>query len=247
MVIGGCTGAAIGQFLHGLWPKLVPNPAIYTIVGMAGFFAGCAHAPISTIVMVSEMTGDYNLLVPTMWVSTLCFILCQRWTLYEKQLPSRLESPAHRGDFLVDVLEGLTVKDVPWKERQTVPEQTNLREIVHLLAQTRQHYFPVVDKNGHFLGIFSTDDVRGYLYNETIWEVANARDVMTTRVLSVAPTDDLGTALKRFTELNLDELPVLNGEQPLRLLGMLRRKDVIACYNKLLAEHQRAARDEGTL
>jgi CIC family chloride channel protein len=103
-----------------------------------------------------------------------------------------------------------------------------------------------VDKDGRFVGIFSTDDVRSYLYDEVIWQVANARDVMTSRVLSVTPEDDLGTALRRFTELNLDELPVLDSQEPTRLLGMLRRKDVIARYNKLMAEHQRVARDEET-
>jgi CIC family chloride channel protein len=244
MVIGGCTGGAIGELLHRWWPNLVPQPAIYAVVGMAGFFAGCARAPISTIVMVSELTGDYSLLVPTMWVSTLCFILCQRWTLYEKQVPSRLDSPAHRGDFLVDVLEGITVKDVDWRQRQTVPEGMRLKEIVQLLATSRQHYFPVVDGEGRFVGIFSTDDVRGYLYNELIWELANARDVMTTRVVSVTPEDDLNTALTRFTELNLDELPVVAAGRKTELLGMLRRKDVIACYNKRLMEHQREAQEQ---
>ncbi len=243
MVIGGCTGAAVGLLLQRVWPTLVPNPAIYAIVGMAGFFAGCAHAPISTIVMVSEMTGDYNLLAPTMWVSTLCFMLCKRWKLYDKQLPTRLDSPAHRGDFLVDVLEGLTVRDVSWKKRRTIPEQMNMREIVKMLAETRQHYFPVVDGQDRFVGIFSTDDVRSYLYNEAIWEVANARDAMTSRVLSVTPEDDLGTALRRFTERNLDELPVLDSEQPTRLLGMLRRKDVISRYNQVLAAHQTKVRE----
>jgi CIC family chloride channel protein len=243
MVIGGCTGGAVGELLHGIWPTLVPQPAIYAVVGMAGFFAGCAHAPISTIVMVSELTGDYSLLAPTMWVSTLCFILCRRWTLYEKQLPTRLDSPAHRGDFLVDVLEGIKIKDVPWKVRQTVPEGTSLEDIMHLLAESRQHYFPVVDNDGRFVGIFSTDDVRSYLFNKLIWELANARDVMTARVVSVTPEDDLNTALVRFTELNLDELPVVAAGRPSELLGMLRRKDVIFCYNQRLSSLQRAARE----
>jgi len=242
MVIGGCTGGAIGELLHGWWPQLVPNPAIYAVVGMAGFFAGIAHAPISTIVMVSELTGDYRLLVPTMWVSTLCFILCQRWTLYDKQVPSRLDSPAHRGDFLIDVLEGIRVKDVRWKDRQTVAEGMSLKEIVHMLADSRQHYFPVVDGNGRFVGIFSTDDVRSYLYNELIWELANARDVMTTRVVSVTPEDDLNTALTRFTTLNLDELPVVAVDNSQTLLGMLRRKDVIARYNQQMLAHQQEVR-----
>jgi len=244
MVIGGCTGAAVGQVFHQWWPRLAPHPAIYAIVGMAGFFAGAAHAPISTIVMVSELTGDYGLLVPTLWVSVLCFLLCQPWTLYHKQLPSRLDSPAHRGDFLVDVLEGIIVKDVPWKQRKTVFQGMPLKEIVRLIADSRQHYFPVVDARGRFVGIFSTDDVRGHLYNEEIWQLANARDVMTSRVVSVTPLDDLNTALKRFTELNLDELPVLDSDDPKKLLGMLRRKDVIACYNQKRHDFQQATDEE---
>jgi CIC family chloride channel protein len=61
MVIGGCLGAAVGQFFkQTLFPGLVQTPQMYAIVGMAGFFAACAHAPFSTVIMVSEMTGDYN-------------------------------------------------------------------------------------------------------------------------------------------------------------------------------------------
>ena len=57
------------------------------------------------------------------------------------------------------------------------------------------------------VGIFSDDDVRTYLYDETLWRLANARDVMTSRIVKVSPDDDLNTALQRFTALNLDELP----------------------------------------
>lgn len=246
MVVGGCTGGAVGVVLHSIWPELVPHPQIYAIIGMAGFFAGAAHAPISTIIMVSELTGDYGLLLPTMWVSTLCFVLCHRWTLYDQQLVSRLDSPAHRGDFLVDVLEGISVADIPLEQRPTVFQGTKLRDIVQLIAASRQHYFPVVDRNDRFIGIFSSDDVRAHLLDDAVWELANARDVMTTRVVSVTPEDDLNTALKRFTELNLDELPVVSGENPFQLMGMLRRRDAIACYNEKLHAFQQQASDDGT-
>jgi CIC family chloride channel protein len=245
MVIGGCIGAAVGLVLHNLWPQLVPQPQIFAIVGMAGFFAGAAHAPISTIIMVGELTGDYGLLLPTMWVSTLCFVLCHRWTLYHEQLASRLDSPAHRGDFLVDVLEGISVADIPLEQTATVFQGTKLKDIVQLIAASRQHYFPVVDQEGRFIGIFSSDDVRSHLFNDSLWELANARDVMTTRIVTVTPDDDLNTALKRFTELNLDELPVVKADAPLQLLGMLRRRDAIACYNQKLHGFQLQARDDG--
>ncbi|MCA9057565.1 MAG: chloride channel protein, partial [Planctomycetaceae bacterium] len=68
MVIGGCTGVAVGKIVNQVSPSMQVDPGAFGIVGMAGFFAGCAHAPISTIIMVSEMTGSYQLLLPTMWV-----------------------------------------------------------------------------------------------------------------------------------------------------------------------------------
>ena len=243
MVIGGCVGSALGQFFHAWWPALAPTqPQAYALVGMAGFFAGCAHAPFSTIMMVSEMTGNYSLLLPALWVSTICFLLSRRWKLYEKQLPTRLESPAHRGDFIVDVLEGIKVDDVYRRDADLIciNESTSLDEIVHTLTKTHQHYFPVVDNENRMVGIFSSDDVRAYLYDETIWHLAVARDIMVTNVLSVTPEDDLNVALTRFTALNLDELPVLDTEDSQKLLGMLRRKETIAFYNRQLATHKQS-------
>jgi CIC family chloride channel protein len=244
MVIGGCLGAAFGQLLHSISPALAPRPEIYTIMGMAGFFSGSAHAPISTIIMVSEMTGDYKLLLPTMWVSTICFLLCRPWKLYEKQLPSRLSSPAHRGDFIVDVLEGLHVGSVPLKDRMTIDESMTLESILNIIPNTRQNYFPVVDEANKLVGIFSTDDLRAYLYNEHLWKLAIARDIMTTRLVSVKPEDDLNTALMKFTELNLDEIPVISPTEPGKLLGMLRRKDTIAVYNRCIMERSKANQEE---
>jgi CIC family chloride channel protein len=234
MVIGGCLGAAVGTFFHQLWPELVPRAEVYAIVGMAGFFAGCAHAPISTIIMVSEMTGDYKLLLPTMWVSTLCFVLGRPWSLYQKQVASRLDSPAHRGDFIVDVLEGTHVRDVAFRERQAVSESTSLSDILQLLPETRQNYFPVIDGNRRLVGVFSTDDVRSYFYDQTLWQLVIARDIMTTKLVTVTPEDDLNTAMRGFTSLNIDELPVIAVDEPGKLVGMLRRKDVIAKYNEEL-------------
>jgi CIC family chloride channel protein len=230
----------MGQFFERYWPNLATRPEAFAVVGMAGFFAGCAHAPISTIIMVSEMTGDYRLLLPTMWVSTLCFLLCKRWTLYEKQVPTRIDSPAHRGDFIVDLLEGSKVEDVYQRNRhiQFIDEGTSLKDIVHTLAETQQRYFPVVDQEQRMVGIFSANDVRSYLYDETIWELAVARDIMVPNIVSVSPSDDLNTALQRFTAINVDELPVIDPHQPGKLIGMLRRKETIAFYNRRLMEHK---------
>jgi CIC family chloride channel protein len=246
MVIGGCLGAAVGLAFQSMWPTVVTSPEAFAVVGMAGFFSGVARAPISTIIMVRALTGDYGLLLPTMLVSTLTFVACHRWRLYQKQVPNRMDSMAHRGDFIVDVLEGLQVSDIYQRGREImlIPEGETLEDIVHCLANNHQHYFPVVDDEGRMVGIFSDDDVRSYLYDDTLWNLAVARDVMTNNFLSVSPKDNLNVALKRFTSLNLDELPVIDPEDSGRLLGMLRRKETIAAYNQRLVELKQSSEEE---
>lgn len=242
MVIGGCLGASIGLAVQSVWPQACSHPEAFAVVGMAGFFAGVARAPISTIIMVRALTGDFGLLVPTMLVTTLTFVGSQRWRLYRQQVPTRMDSKAHRGDFIVDVLEGLQVSDVYRRDARVmlIPEGMTLDEIVHRLAQNHQHYFPVIDIEGRMVGIFTDDDVRSYLYDDVLWDLVVARDIMVSDFVSVSPEDDLNTAMKAFTSLNLDELPVIDRQQPGKLLGMLRRKETIAAYNQRVMEHKQA-------
>lgn len=99
----------------------------------------------------------------------------------------------------------------------------------------------MVDTEGRIVGIFTDDDVRSFLFDNSIWNLAIASDVMTSNVVSVTPEDDLNTALKRFTSLNVDELPVVDSDDSGVLLGMLRRTETIAAYNEQLKEHKQAA------
>lgn len=96
MVIGGCAGGALGILFHRFWPSLVPNPATYVILGMGGFFAAAAKTPFSTLIIVSEMTGSYHLLLPAIWVCVLSFMLSDEHSLFRSQVENRSASPAHR-------------------------------------------------------------------------------------------------------------------------------------------------------
>ncbi len=246
MVIGGCSGAAIGLVLNSFFPTVVTQPEAFAVVGMAGFFAGIARAPISTIIMVRALTGDYGLLLPTMLVSTLTFVLSHRFRLYQRQVPTRMESMAHRGDFIVDVLDGVRVGDIYQRDQKMtlIAEGMTLDEIVHRLADDHQRYFPVVDADGRMVGVFSDNDVRAYLFDQSLWKLAVARDLMTDDFLFVTPKDDLNTALLRFTSRNLDELPILDPDRPGCLLGMLRRREAIAAYNQRLMELKHGGEQE---
>lgn len=92
---GGALGAATGMALQAVVPDIGIHPAAFALVGMAGFLASCNRIPIAAIVMVSEISGNHQLLLPTMWVCCISFWLNNDWTLYRSQVHNREASPAH--------------------------------------------------------------------------------------------------------------------------------------------------------
>jgi CIC family chloride channel protein len=240
MLIGGMLGGACGQFLLPWVPGAAANPgpfvAAFVLVGMGGFFAGVSKTPLTSIVMVSEMTGSYSLLVPLMIACGLNMALSRRWTIYEEQVPTPIDSPAHQGDFVVDVLEQLTVGEVGVRTLgiETVPASTPFRDLIHLVARSTETLFPVVDREGRLTGIFTLRDLRIALVGSDWGPLVLADDIAHRPVLTVTPEDNLHTALRRMTELNIDELPVVEPKDPSHLLGLLSRRQLTLAYTSLI-------------
>ena len=235
--IGGMLGGAYGQALRTLFPNWGIEPAAFALVGMGGFFAGVSKTPLASLLMVCEMAGSYSLLVPLMLVCSLHVLLSRRWTLYEEQVPSPVDSPAHQGDFVIDVLERLRVGQVKVRTAgvEHVPESLTFDKILRLVANSPETLFPVMDEQGRFTGIFSLRDVRLALAGSSLGPLVLAADLATHPVITVTPLDDLHTALKRLTELNLDEIPVVSPDDPTELLGLLNRRELVSTYTAQIA------------
>jgi CIC family chloride channel protein len=248
LAIGALCGALVGQWGAHAFPDLGIEPACYALVGMGGFFAGIAKTPIAAIVIVCEMTGSYGLLAPLMLVAVLHLLLAQRWTIYETQVDGVVDSPAHAGEFVVDVLADLRVADVLAEapEPQTVRETTTLREVLDFVAQARGYYFPVVDGEGRLTGIFSLSDVRRMFRAHEVDGLVIARDFMVERVVTTPPEEDLITALEKMNEHGLHELPIVAADDAARVLAMLTRQHVNREYHARITRlrtHARERRD----
>jgi len=234
VVIGGALGGAVGQIFHSWWPAVVSHPGAFVVVGMAGFFTAVSNTPISTIIFVSEMTNSYHLLLPSLLVCSVAYLGARRWTIFHNQVQNRLASPAHAGDFFVDVLQTIRVKDLieQIKPVQLVDQCMRLDDFKRYFSQTDQHYFPVKDEKGKMIGIFSINDVRAVLFSQEVEPLVVMRDICTCDVITTTLSEDLNQVLKKFTTKNIDSLPVVTGEDPGALIGMLNRREVIAFYNR---------------
>ena len=239
IVIGGALGGAVGQVFNSIMPNIVSEPGAYVVVGMAGFFASVSNAPISTIIFVSEMTGSYHLLLPSLLVCSLAYLFSGGWTIYVKQVRNKLESEAHRGDFFMDVLAAIKVRELlPYLRKvQLIPEDMPFEEFKHkIFTKSDQQYFPVVDKDNRLTGIFSINDVRSVLFDDEIDKVVVMRDIANKDIIYTTPSEDLSQVMKKFTIKNLNRIPVVKDEDHSRLIGMLDRKEVIEYYNRRVEE-----------
>lgn len=239
VVIGGALGGAVGTLFHDFFPNLVTHPGAFVLVGMAGFFTAVSSTPVSTIIFVSEMTNSYHLLLPSLMVCFLCHMLSKNFSIYEEQVPDKFSSPAHAGELFVDVLQQYKVRDLLDQMRsvRTVPEDMAFKRFKELISTTEQHYFPVVDESSRLTGIFSLNDVRCILFEPQLEELVRVKDIANPDIIATTPLEDLNTVLKKFTIKNIDRIPVVQDNDSSKLLGMLGRREVIAFYNKKVAEH----------
>lgn len=232
LVIGAMLGGAFGACAEMLLPGIVQDPRAYVLIGMAGFFAGVSNTPIATLIMVCELTGNYALLAPLMLVCVVAMIVFRKNTIYRRQVAGRIDSPAHLGDFVIDVLEGLHVADLAETGRSPcpIPENMPLTEILQKIADAEGAYYPVVDHEGNMTGIFSVNDIRRILAEDLPPGLVLARDIATERIITARTDEPLSEVLRKLTSRGLEEIPVLKITDPRKVHFMLSRRAVLARY-----------------
>jgi chloride channel protein, CIC family len=234
LFIGAMLGGAFGLLCNKLFPGVAPPLEAFVLVGMGGFFAGVAKVPLTALIMVSEMSGSYDLLVPLMLVSVInVAVLSSRWSLYEEQVPSLIDSPAHLGDYVVDVLEGMEVREIYKSTRRPtlVHDDVPLPKLLRMVAHCKESYFPVVDGHDELVGIFSLHDIRSAFVSKEAGNLILASDLAASPVATVTPEDNLHTTLRLCTQKNITEIPVVDKDASGQVICMLRRQEVIDAYD----------------
>lgn len=236
LAIGALIGGAVGQATDSLFPGLDVSPAAFALVGMGGFFAGVAKVPIAAVIMVCEMTGNYVLLAPLMLVSVLHVMLSRSWSLYNQQVGGILDSPAHAGDFVIDVLSDIQVSELVAEAREPhlIHENTKLTRVLKIVADSKESYFPVINDEKKLVGIFSLTDIRRLYLEDAVGDFIIAGDFMIESVLTANPTENLDEVLRRMTSNNINAIPIMDPVNEGQVLTVLERSEIGRAYDKRL-------------
>ncbi len=234
LFMGGVTGFFFARLVNGL--EIVRlTESNFTLAGMAGLMAGVMHAPLTAIFLIAEITGGYGLLVPLIITATVSFITIMYFephSIYTKRLARRGELITHHKDRAILTL-------MKWdreieKDLKSVHQDDTLGELVKRISKSKRNLFPVLDEEGHLIGVVLLDQVRDIMFNREMYGNTYVRDLMVAPPTSVLLEDTMETVMEKFNESNAWNLPVLDGD---KYIGFISKSRIYSAYRKLLQTH----------
>jgi CIC family chloride channel protein len=232
LVLGAIVGGLFGQVVNTLLPGLTAPPAAFALVGMGAMLTVVVRAPITAVLLLFEVTGDYFIILAIMASVGTSYVFSQ-WLYPESIYTARL---ARKGIQLrfgrdLNILELVTVGEVMTPDFTTVPTTMPLRRLEALFSHTRHHGFPVLDEEGKLYGIVTLTDLRYARQADLPLDTLTA-ELATTDLLVVYPDQSLNTALRQFGLADVGRIPVVDRDDPSKLLGVVRRRDIVKAYQR---------------
>jgi len=228
VMIGGLAGALFSILLNTFF-NLNLNVTSFMIVGMVSLFGSAAKAPLSTLILVAEMTGGYSLLLPAMVSVFTAYFLGGKRSIFPSQVDTKFDSPAYKDELGVYILEKLKVKDY-MKNPITITPEASLNDAFNLMKKKFIFGLPVV-KNEELVGIITKTDLLEIPAKER--EKKKVQDIMSKNLITVTELDTLAYALEMMINYGIGRLPVVKEKDRKKLIGIIERSDI----GKALREH----------
>ena len=221
MILGASLGHLVGLADHAL---LGGDPVIYALTGMGAFLGASARVPITAIVIVFEITTNFNLVLPLMISAVTAFLVAERLfpgSIYTHLL--ELKGIHIEPEMVQDGLWArLTAADVMQQKVETLSSQMRLDEVMQAFSRSHHRGFPVVD-NSRLVGIVTLTDL-DKVSQRQLPSTAVLKDIMTPQPMTVSPPDTLSHVLYLLSRYKLSRLPVTDHR---KLVGIITRSDIL--------------------
>jgi CIC family chloride channel protein len=233
LFLGSMAGGFFGIVIHMVLPDVTASPGAYSIVGMGAVVSGTTHGPLSAILILFELTGNYKIILPLMIaciISSAASGQLLKESIYTLKLARR--GVNIRAGKEVNVLKSILVKEAMNPVVDTIPESLSLGSLAQKISKSKYNSFPVVDDRGNLTGILSFLDYHDVVFDEALKHLVVAKELATPKVVTISLNDNLHDALGKIAARDFSILPVVSPDDPKRILGILTRRDIMSAYNK---------------
>lgn len=234
LFMGAMLGCAFGWLVHTYFPNITSTPGAYALVAMGGLVAGTTHAPITAIIIVFELTNDYQIILPLMVtciISTILSSKLSRESIYTLKL--LLRNIHIKDGAEINIMKSIYVKDVYTPNAETITEKSNFNQIVSKLISGKDPYLLVTGPKKMLVGIIAMNDIKAFLFEKDMLQhIVIAKDIAIKDVVTVTLKDNCFTVQDIISKNGWAGLPVVDSSKPKKILGMIWRKDILEAYNK---------------
>ncbi len=243
LVIGAMLGGAYGMIFTSMFPALSTGIGAYTILGMGAMAAAVLGAPISTALIIFEMTGDYALTLALMVAVVISSMITRQFhggSFFSWQLEQRGHDL--REGFEMTLLRNMKVKSILSNAGELVTLGVGLPDIRSMLQKSEAGELFVVDDNGVLFGTITLADMSEFAFDSELDQLITASDVARMHPPVLAATDDLETAMTTMRDNGEEYIAVVETRENMKFLGCLREGRVMSAYNRALVESRREER-----
>jgi chloride channel protein, CIC family len=238
LFVGAMTGGAFGVIAGSVFPDLSSGVGLYAMVGMGAVAAPVLGAPISTILIVFELTGDYSMTIAAMIAVSVASVTTQQVfggkSFFDWQLDKRgLDLGGGRAR---QVLAARHAEDVMADDFHIVPEHTTMDRIRQTLRDSTDDHIFVVDDNERLTGSLSFTDIKDIAFETGLDHLVNARDAARPNPTFVDRTESLEKVLSIMDGSGLLYIPVVDTLENMRVVGLVHHRRVLTEYNKALLD-----------
>ena len=229
LFIGGMVGTAFAMILDQLAPGLAGPPGAYGLVGMGAVFAAASRAPITSVLIIFELTGDYQIILPLMLsvaVAAGLSTILSGDTIYTLKLRRRGIDITSRGP--AGVMERVTVREAMQRIPTPVTAETPVRSFIDRFVGEDHESLPVVDEAGAYRGVVTARQVEGRMRDNDLDATA---DSLAQLLPTLEPRESLERALASLLRTEAPGLPVVRGSDG-RVVGWLTHRDVLRAYSR---------------
>lgn len=227
MVAGGFMGGALWAGLHYVAPPLVANssPGAFVLVGMAALFGGISKTPLAMILMVTEMSGDLSLIAPAMLATMVAYVITGDSSVYHAQPATRFDSPAHRDDYALPLMQRVTVREtldaVGGATPPVLASDTPLKQAAEVLRQSGAPA-ALAREDGRIIGIFTLSDIARVAPDERDGlDAMRVGQVISRQIVSAYPDETLYAAWLRMTRRGMRQIVVVERGKSSKRAGLL--------------------------
>ncbi len=233
LFIGAAFGAFFGTLMNILFPNITASPGAYALVGMGIMIAGTTHATISALMLIFEVTSNYQIILPLMLgtiVATITSRIIMRENIYTMKI-------ALSGEYVfkgrnMTLLQSIPIRQHISKKFERVPENMPFSKILRLMRTSDHSTFPVVDKKDRMVGLVSLRDIRSYMFDEELYPLLIAKDLAQEEFITVHPDQSLADVLRLFDLTDAELLPVTERRDDRTLIGVIYHDELMRWYRK---------------